>query len=206
MFPALAYARASDTRKMNRSSLLQVMIRNSQRLVAMVMLLACLSTSVPLIASSAGSACALACCAGRAPHAEASCKDGSCHASLSTRHKTTGDRHRAPNRAEQFCGAPLRTKITSLSRISSSKTISPERSGETHLAQTMLVTPCRPDCGACPSGSSSNRQRDRAGIAKAEDPPLPLSVRRADFADRRSQTLDALCHQHAPRGPPLSFS
>lgn len=190
---------------MNRRRLVQVIIRNSRRLFAVVLLLACLSTSIPLIASSAGSACALACCAGRAPHAEASCKDGSCHAAMSTSHKATGDRHRARNRAEQFCSALPRTKITSLSRIGSTQTISQKKSGETHLAQTMLVTPCRPDCGGCPSGSSSNRQRDRAGIAKAEDPPPPLSVR-ADFADRRSQTLDALCHQHAPRGPPLSFS
>jgi hypothetical protein len=197
---------------MNRRRLLQLMIRNSRRLFAVVLLLAWLSSSMPLIASAAGSTCALACCAGRAPHAAASCKDGSCHATLSMsrdashdRRKAARDRHPKRNRAEQFCGAPLRIKITSLTRIHSTQTISQERSADTHLSPTMLVAPCRPDCGGCPSGSSSNRQRDGAGVVDAAD-PRPLSVLQSDSADHLSQTLDALCHHHAPRGPPLSFS
>ena len=53
------------------------------RLVAAAMVFALLSASVPVGALTSAHLCAMACCAGHAPHLAGSCSGGSCHARLS---------------------------------------------------------------------------------------------------------------------------
>ena len=193
---------------MNRlSSTRSTVVRTARPVFALMLLIACLSASVPLIALASGSMCELACCAGRAPHAAGSCMNGSCHAVIPSRRKASHRVGRIASRPERLCGVPRRIETKSSARIRPAQTISRTNVDQTSLSVLSLARPCQPECGGCSSSfTNSNQQRSAATISLPGRPRPPPDVRLADLAYLKSRILDALCRQCAPRGPPLSFS
>src|SRR5258706_15260144 len=83
---------------MERTQLSRFKISYAARaLMAFVLLTAFLSGVVPLAAVTAGSLCALECCAGKAPHAGGSCMKGGLQVTLPTfpahRHHAGANKH-----------------------------------------------------------------------------------------------------------------
>src|SRR5262245_3576248 len=68
------------------------------------LLLGAITNSLPLVTMAGGPSCALACCAGRTPHAEGSCMNGSCHAFRPLELKSHLDRRFASAQVEPMCG------------------------------------------------------------------------------------------------------
>ena len=189
-----------------RSSTRSTLVRTARFVFVLMLLAACLSTSVPLLASASGSMCELACCAGRAPHAAGSCMNGSCHAPIPSRSKASLRERRIASQPEHLCSAPRRIETKSSARIRPSQTLSRTNSNQMSLSAASLSRPCQPECSGCSSSfTNSNKQRSAATISLPGSPRPPPDVRLADLAYLRSRILDALCRQCAPRGPPLSF-
>jgi hypothetical protein len=183
-------------------------ISTARVVLAAVLLAAFVGGIVPLASVTAGSACQLKCCAGRAPHRSGSCMEGSCQAVLSTARAL--NHHPKLDRAEKFCGLaktfqPTRTfKSTSLARmrVKTSSDKSPDQ-----IAANAFEKQCQSDCGGCVSGSTnSNRQRNSAAIADANRPRAPAAIRLSPFDSQGAQVLAARSRQGAPRGPPSSVS
>lgn len=201
-----------------------IMLHAARPVLAVVLLFAFLSSSVPLIVSASASKCELACCAARAPHAAGSCADGSCHADSLKRRKSrlirsnqteqrSKQTEQRSKQTEQLCGVPRHLEIKTLARIrpqTDSQTASDHSqtaSDHKRLSKLSLSRPCPPECGASgASSTNSNRQRNSATLAQIDNRPPPADMRLVDLAHRSSQILDALCRQCAPRGPPVSFS
>jgi hypothetical protein len=130
--------------------------------------------------------------------------DGSCEAVLST-HKTR-TAHRLIQ-GDKLCGLnrALATKIAG--RMTVNRAPRPAKSDSATISAAAFVKPCQPDCGGPASGfAGSNRQRISATMAHAVRPRPPTDLHLLDLARHGAQTLDALCRQGAPRGPPLSIS
>lgn len=189
-----------------RSSTRSTVVHTARTVFALMLLLACLSASAPLIASASGSMCELACCAGRAPHAPGSCMNGSCHVAIPAHNKASHRDRRIASRPEHLCGAPRRIETKSSARIRPTQTLSRTNSDQTNLSPASLTRPCQPECGGCSSSSTNSNQRDPATVAYAGRLRPPSKIRLADLANSKLMILDALCRQCAPRGPPLSFS
>lgn len=193
------------------------LLRVARVLLAAAVLLAVLSTAVPFTIFASGPMCALACCAGRAPHAAGSCMNGSCHASLSGHTKKPLIHFEARiEQGEELCGLP-RIKLYS-ARLPAIETVTiyassdiSQRASKTapdqaSISTTALTKPCQADCGSCGSGfTNSNRQRNAAALAYADRPrpPSGLVLGKVDY--RPTRKLSALCRRGTPRGPP-SFS
>ncbi len=176
---------------------------NTAKLALAVMLVVAFFSSIaPLARVSAGSMCTLECCAGRAPHAAGSCMAGSCNAVLSISHKTTKGRRVTPG--DQFCGLSRTLVTKNIARMRVNRAARPAKSDPVSAAA--FVKPCQPECGGCASGfSSSNQQRNAGTLAHAVRPrPPPDSL--FDFGSHRTQILNALGRQGAPRGPPFVLS
>jgi hypothetical protein len=175
--------------------------------LAVALLIAFLSSIVPLASVSAGSMCMLKCCAGRTPHAAGSCMDGSCQAPIPRPGKAAKTRQAKLIQAEPLCGLAHKVGLKSFAQMHSGSYQSKALSGQTTASAAAFVKPCPPDCGGSAAGfSNSNRQRNSAVIADAVRPRGPTSIHLSDFGKYRTQILDALCRQCAPRGPPSSFS
>jgi hypothetical protein len=175
--------------------------------LAVALLFAFLSSIAPLASVSAGSACQLECCAGRAPHAAGSCMEGLCQAAIPRHGKAAKTRPAKRVQTEPLCGLAHKVVLKRFAQMRSGSAQSPIRSGQTNASAAAFVKPCQPDCGGGAAGfRNSNRQRHSAVIADAERPRGPTALHLSDFARHRIQILEALCRQSSPRGPPLSFS
>jgi hypothetical protein len=188
----------------NRSTV----VCSARAVFALMLLIACLSTSVPLIvsASAPGSMCELACCAGRAPHAAGSCRNGSCHAVLPNRSRASHRVGRISPRPEHLCGVPRRIETKSSARIRPAQTLSQTASDHKHLSGVSLTRPCQPECGGCSASFTNSNQRNSATLGHDHPPRPRTNARLAGFTYSSSRVLAGLCRQCAPRGPPLSFS
>lgn len=207
------------------------MIRCARLMCAGMLLLAFVSTSVPLITSAAPSstACARSCCAGKAPHAAGSCEHGSCHAALPARRKSSNHRQRVSQPIEQLCGVPRGLETKSLAKGYSSSGISREKNGalpngrasdtnkpsdtkrltdtnQLKLSPASVTMPCQPECGGFLAGFSSSRQQNTATIGHGPRLRPAAQVLLARRDDLSPKSLDALSEHRAPRGPPLSLS
>jgi hypothetical protein len=172
--------------------------------LAVLLLIGFLANLAPLAPVSAGSMCTLECCAGRAPHAAGSCMDGSCQAVFST-HKTR-TAHRVIQ-GDKLCGLNRAVATKIAGRITIDRAPRPAKSDPAAILAAAFVNPCQPDGGGCASGfANSNRQRNAAAIADTDRPRGPMAIRLSNLGYHRSQLLDALCRQGAPRGPPVFFS
>jgi len=175
------------------------------------MLVGVLASTFPLAVVASGPMCTLTCCAGRAPHAAGSCMNGSCHANL-TRRKSAHDHHQlARYQFEQLCG--MRRLAARFANLRVTAILSADQDtgrfagNQDSLTASTLGQPCQPDCGSCSTGStSSNRKRDSATLAYAAHARPPTGARRDVVDGNLLRSLDSLCNQYSPRGPPLSFS
>lgn len=177
------------------------------------LLLSILSVNIPTAVVASGPMCTLACCAGRAPHAAGSCMNGSCHAFLNGRVKTSHIHRELPvQQSEQLCGLPRTIARTTARLLSSSSTLTVgdhfKQSGEAaSLSTGMLGKPCQQDCGAGTlSSSGQSRPRDTGAISYADKPRPPSTARHDHSSFSRAQALDTLCRRSRPRGPPISSS
>ena len=192
--------------------------RLARAIVGLGVLLSILSVSIPTASLASGPMCHLACCAGRAPHAAGSCMNGSCHAFLKGRAKTsTIHVSLAVHESEQLCGLPPRTTrnsamslrgFTALSLAASSEQSHGSRAPEMANVSTGTIgKPCQSDCGAGTFNSSSqSRPRNTGAISYADKPRTPSTARLEHSSFNRAKTLDALCRRSRPRGPPISSS
>ena len=190
---------------MDRRRSRQIRIVRAARLgLAVLLLIGFLSSIAPLALVSAGSVCTLECCVGRAPHAAGSCMSGSCPAVLSN-HKTGTAPRVTQAQGDKLCGLnrALATKI--VRRVGVNRAPRPAKSDPATISTVAFVNSCQPGCGGCVSGFA-NRQRNSAATVHAARPRPPTNLHLLDFARHGAQTLDALCRQCAPRGPPVSFS
>jgi hypothetical protein len=193
----------------------QMVRRNSRRFktvntaklaLAVMLLVAFLSSIAPLASVSAGSVCRLECCAGRAPHAAGSCMGGSCHAVLGS-HQTAKFHRAKLNQSEQFCGLSRTVATKNVARMRARQVTPPAKPDHSTALAAAFVKPCGPDCGACAAGSTNlSRQKNSAATAGAGRPRSPAAIHLSNPGYHRAQILEALCRQSAPRGPPLSFS
>jgi hypothetical protein len=156
--------------------------------------------------------CELACCAGRAPHADGSCMNGSCHAFLTGHtNKSQGQRVTGIDSEEQLCGlAPLKLQR---SRLLETVTADFSDAAAAHsqgtakaVSRIALTKPCQPDCGACPSGFMNSSRRNTAVLRYADCLRPHIEIGPANDSYRLAQTLNALCRRGTTRGPPLHSS
>jgi hypothetical protein len=190
----------------------------ARTILAALLLPTLLSASLPLTTIASGPMCKLACCAGRAPHAAGSCMDGSCHAFLMGRAKTSKIHLQLPvHESEQLCGLRRSTTRNSVASLRGSTALtlaaSSERSGGSRtqdaasVSTSTLGKPCQPDCGTGAfSSSSQSRTRDTGAISQADKPRPPSAALHEHSSFSRAKTLDALCRRSRPRGPPITSS
>jgi hypothetical protein len=183
-----------------------------------MLLLAILFANIPSPVLASGPMCTLQCCLGRAPHAAGSCRNGSCHAFLMGRPKTSKIHVQLPvHESEQLCGLPRSTTWNSVVSLRGSTALtlaaSAERSRGSRASEAASVsastmgTPCQPDCGIGTFSSSSQiRPRDTGAISYADKPRPPTATRLAYSPFNLAKTLAALCRRSRPRGPPITSS
>ena len=200
---------------MNRQS--SRVLRVAKLILGAIILLSILWSNIPTASLASGPMCNLVCCAGRAPHAAGSCMNGSCHAFLVGRAKTSKIHGQLPlHDSEQLCGLLRRKTWKSVSlRGSPGLTLATpsERSrgsrapDATSVSMSTLGKPCQLDCGTGTFSSSSQwRQRDTGTISHADKPRPPLTPRHEHSSSNFATTLDALCRRSRPRGPPITSS
>ncbi len=200
----------------NGKLIVPTQLRAARTVLAAMVLLALLSTAVPFTTLAGNPMCNLACCAGRAPHAAGSCMNGSCHAFLAGRFKTTRIQHQLPvQQSEQLCGLRRRTVFIPAAIVRESPTLrfsgSSEQSPgsraleEARGSNTTLGAPCQADCGAGTLGSSSQNRPRESGTTSYADRPRPPSISGLqNYSSSLAKAPDALCRQLRPRGPPTS--
>ena len=191
----------------------------ARAVLATLILGSLLTATIPFAAASSGAMCALACCAGRPPHAAGSCMNGSCQAvipirSTTARHgvSTEGGSDRVTHHihtptVEELCGLSPASRRAIGTRINlRSNKPRANATVRMHFTAAALVKPCQPNCGGGASGSGTfNRQRDSVVVAHGTRPRPPTDLRLFSFARHGAQNLDALCRESAPRGPPSSI-
>jgi hypothetical protein len=175
-------------------------------MLATMLLLAFLAGVVPLASVSAGSRCTLECCAGRAPHAAGSCMDGACEAHSLT-HAAAKRSQAKRHHDDQLCGLSHAVVVKNIARMRVNHAPRQVGSDQTRASGAAFVKPCQPDCGPCASGfTNPNRQKNSAAIADAVRPRAPTAIHLSNYGYHRTDILEILCRQCAPRGPPLSLS
>jgi hypothetical protein len=204
--------------KVNKQNLGSTAIRVARVILWSTLLLSILWANIPSSVFASGPMCTLACCAGRAPHAAGSCMNGSCHAFLNGRAKTSKIHLQLPvHQSEQLCGLPRRATrnsavvlrgSTALTLAASSEQSHGSRARDAPSVSTStLGKPCQPDCGTGAfSSSSQSRTRDTGAISHADKPRPPSTARLEHSSLSRAKTLDASCRRSRPRGPPITSS
>jgi hypothetical protein len=173
-----------------------------------------LAATIPFAAASSGAMCALACCAGRPPHAAGSCMHGSCQAAIPNHHGVSTES--GSDRVTHPIHTPIVEKLCSLSSTSRRAIVTQinlrsnkptaNATVRMHFSAAALVKPCQPNCGGGASGSGTfHRQKDSVVVAHGTRPRPPTDLRLFSFARHGAQNLDALCRESAPRGPPISI-
>lgn len=130
------------------------------RLVATVtLLLTLVGGNLVLTATASSDLCALACCAGRAPHAAGSCMQGSC-APTHAHHESATDEE-STDTPTAFAGATAGAHGTDLENVptvdASAETGSTDNSAASNFSIASAAKPCQPDCGACASTFSASK-------------------------------------------------
>jgi hypothetical protein len=204
--------------KLNRQSLGSTVMRVARVILGATLLLSILWANIPTASLASGPMCHLACCAGRAPHAAGSCMNGSCHAFLKSRVKTSRIHLQLPfHESEQLCGLPRSTTGNSVASLRGSTALALAASSErargsrapdaASVSMSTVGKPCQPDCGTGTfSSSSQSRPRDSGAISYRDKPRPPSTARHEHSSFSRAKTLDALCQSSRPRGPPISSS
>lgn len=200
--------------------------------VAVVLVLALLSSIVPFGAASVGHLCAMECCAALPPHTA-----GSCHMSMSP----NGNGDSEPQQdLDKHCGLPQSdngaidgvvagvmgmTGSTHSSLDLDDVTIeasdhcnkdsqsedlnapsgsdSPESAS---IATQSFSKPCPPECGIGALSSGVRRSGDSAAIDCHGHARPPVPIRQRQRFNGNSLVTSTHCRQLRPRGPPVSFN
>ncbi len=164
--------------------------------LALVLIAGFFLTLMPLASVSAGNLCALACCAGRAPHAAGSCMNETCHAAIKLQKKS---RRVAVEPTERLCGSNARP-LAFVTRIGSRRV---ELDNPTSLQSLMARRPCLPDCGGCATSSASTAEGKTIAksVAQQLHSHTNKQVIRAPGTVRILNTLRRCC---SSRGPPTA--
>jgi hypothetical protein len=168
-------------------------------LLALLLIAGFISTAAPIASVAAGNTCMLSCCAGRAPHAAGSCMDGTCHASIRLRNKSSKLHAHAPV-AEKLCGSHV-MRLSTVATTVVGRRGNDENPQGSSFHSSSFRQPCAPDCTSCAVSARSNSQSKVAALALADQLPAgPHKFLTASFD--RADNLDVFCRQHSPRGPP----
>jgi hypothetical protein len=160
-----------------------------QIILAAMLLLALLASVAPL-GSLASHRCQMACCLGKAPHAEGSCSVAFMSEEKEVAANDQGEEHSAHHHTHHSEAQPSSSK-------DSSRNLS--------VAAQIITTPCAPECAAAASASTrSPRPREAAAMSVAARPRPPSA---ALFKKDYSKTLlppGERRHRIRPRAPPIS--
>lgn len=188
-------------------------------LVAMVGV-SVLSGAIPIASASSSHLCAMACCAGKAPHEAGSCMGGACHAKVVARktapeadplcnpHLAAEKQHKGmqmPKVSTDSTGEDTAVQVNEFSFTSdeSSPGQQPETPG---ITSGTFTKPCPPDCGATTLSSTTQpRPRDSVALSYAERPRPPSAGFLLGTSLTSTKTLETLRRQSQPRAPPASF-
>ncbi|MGH9932696.1 MAG: hypothetical protein ACREA9_26120 [Pyrinomonadaceae bacterium] len=207
----------------------------ARAVLAVTLLLTLIAGSIAWPVAASGPLCAMACCAGKAPHAAGSCMHGACetNGSIETGARNSSQ-HSHHNHEQQTqgldsdndstkilvgvtggaCGADMEQvptiEATPYQAVADENTLTVTRETETNhpaLAVTVLSQPCQPGCGACTSGfATPNRSRNGVVLAGSKKALPSSSSRLGDGSQRVTYMASVYCRQSLPRGPPSSFS
>ncbi len=181
---------------MNRLAANRFWISGAKVLVAVILLLGMLATVVPVQSVSASTACRLACCAKRAPHAAGSCADGACHTSL--KHNRRQSRLRATqDHGAELCGLSGKADKKTKSRLEAEPPPARDQSPQVEKA---FGSPCPTECG----GTLANSRTQRNAVAILSLPAAsPIARSRAGFTSADQQPFQTAHRNCVPRGPPV---
>jgi hypothetical protein len=205
----------------------------ARAVLAVTLLLTLVAGSIALPAAASGPMCAMACCAGRAPHAAGSCMEGSCQSGAATpkpagsspqshhHHQQQPTQASDPGAPPAFADAAASVGGSDMGDVPTVEAAPYEtgadQSGQTDtskpqnrtpaVAATVLSKPCQADCGACASGvPAPKRSRNAAALPRSNQPRPPSAVKLARGRHSLTATLSAFGRHRVPRGPPLFFS
>lgn len=198
-------------------------------IVALVLVLALLSSIVPFGAATAGHRCTMECCAALPSHAA-----GSCHMSMASHGESEpeqdSDKHcglpEADNGARDGIVGGVMGMTDSANSSADLDEVTIDASGHcktdsqsedlntpsrndpplsASIASQSFSKPCPPECGTGALSSGVRRSSDSAAIAShgQSRPPVPVPKRQRFNSNSITSTH---CKQLRPRGPPLSFN
>lgn len=160
------------------------------QIILAVMLLLALLAGVAPFGSLASHRCQMACCIGKAPHAE-----GSCSVAFMSEKKVEAADDQVEERSEHHHAHNSETQP--LSGKDSSQNLS--------VAAQVITTPCSPECAAAAEASTrSPRPRETAAMPVAAHPrPPSATLFKKDFS-KPLLPSDESRHRIRPRAPPIS--
>jgi hypothetical protein len=196
----------------------------SRAMLAVTLLLVLVAGGIVWPAAASGALCAMACCAGQAPHAAGSCLHGSCDAGVNANNSGNSDAKHFHHHQEQqqiaddsvpqaFAGAlasAMGSDMAQVPTVDASEFETDQAQLEANsqstgnsIAALALLAPCQPGCGACTSGfSASKRSRDTASTAGSNKAQHHSSSKIATGKYSTIHPDSNFYPQVAPRGPP----
>jgi hypothetical protein len=188
-------------------------LRTLRVVLVAAVLSGCLLSSIPVGSVASGPMCALACCAGRAPHAAGSCMHGECHVDLKSGHNSHQDSHKhhvkpVASSSEPLCGlsrilATSRRGVSVADAVKDGHHNKPDPKTPAASSNT-ISKPCVNDCGGCASAAfSSSKVRNGSGFSYANYARPPSSFDSFNLSFQLIKQRDGLRRQSAPRPPPV---
>jgi hypothetical protein len=201
----------------------------ARTILAVTLLLTLVAATIVWPAAASGPLCAMACCAGKAPHAAGSCTHGACETGVSIDQEATGSYQHTHDHHEQqalesesaslilagvtggACGADME-QVPTIDATSDQPAVDQSISTETETNNAAAATetisqPCQPGCGASASGvATSKRSRNTAALTRSANPSPPSAIKLAGGRRFLANSLSAFGRCCAPRGPPAAFS
>jgi hypothetical protein len=200
----------------------------ARAMLAVTLLLMLVAGSIVWPAAASGALCAMACCAGQAPHAAGSCMHGSCEAGVTANKSGNGDaKHSHHHHQEQqqiktadsdapqaFAGAMASAMGSDMAQVptidatrapadQNAQLETKSQSAGDSIAAIAMSAPCQPGCGACTAGfSASKRSRDTVASIGSNKAQRPSSIKIATSSDSSIHPRSNFYRQVAPRGPP----
>jgi hypothetical protein len=198
-------------------------------MLALALLVMLVGGSLVWPAAASGPSCAMACCAGHAPHAAGSSMHGSCETQLSTNGSAGGEaQHSHHHHAEQqqtsaadsnvpraFAGAMASAFGSDMDQVptidATSSEVVPDNGarsvtiGPANIANspTVLTKPCQPGCSTTATGfSAPGRSRNTPALAGSHKGQPPLSTKLAIHQYAPTHSRSTRYRRVGPRGPP----
>lgn len=199
--------------------------------LALALLVMLVGGSIVWPAAASGPVCAMACCAGHAPHAAGSSMHGSCETELSTNRsagsETQPSHHHHVEQQQQtaaadsnvpqaFAGAmasafgsemdqvPTIDATSSEVAIDNSTRTAATGSDATNIAisASVLNRPCQPGCSTAAGFSAPARSRNTTALAGSHKAEPPSSTKLAIHKYAPAHSRSTRYGRVGPRGPP----